>query len=63
MRIKKHILVPAAFFCIGLAVYIYNGVNWNTWKMYLPNILIYLGIVLALGWALKKKEQLKNKNY
>lgn len=64
MRIKKHIIVPVGFFCIGLAVYIYNGIEWNTWLKYLPNMGIYLVIVTALGVALKKKEELKNKrNY
>lgn len=63
MRIKKYIVTPVAFFCIGLAVYIYNGIEWNTWMKYLPNMGFYLVIVTALGWALWKKEKLKNKEY
>lgn len=64
MQIKKHIIVPVGFFCIGLAVYIYNGIEWNTWLKYLPNMGIYLVIVTALGVALKKKEEIKNnRNY
>lgn len=55
--------MPVAFFGIGLAVYIYNGIEWNTWMKYLPNMGYYLVIVTALGWALRKKEKLKNKDY
>lgn len=57
---KKHLWLPCAFFCAGLLFYIYYGVKWNAWMVNLPNILIYLVIVLALSWALWKKEQLRN---
>lgn len=58
---KKHIWLPCAFFFAGLLFYVYYGITWNAWLTNLPNILIYLGIVTGLSWALYKKEQLKNK--
>jgi len=61
---KKHILVPSAFLIGGLAFYVYYGITWNAWLSNLPNLAFYLVIIIALGWALKKKEELKqNRNY
>jgi len=60
MTSKKHIWLPCTFFCAGLLFYVYYGITWNAWLTNLPNILIYLGIVASLSWALHKKEQLKN---
>ena len=57
---KRHIWLPCAFFCVGLIFYIYYGLTWNAWIVNLPNLGIYAIIVLALSWALKKKEQIKN---
>ena len=57
---KRYIFVPVAFFCVGLAFYVYYGIIWNAWMENLPNILLYLVLVVALGWALKKKQQFAN---
>jgi len=56
---KRYIWVPAAFFLVGCAFYIYYGLTWNAWMKNLPNILIYIVIVCALSWALYKKDKLK----
>jgi MFS superfamily sulfate permease-like transporter len=61
MTSNKHIWLPSAFFGAGLLFYIYYGVTWNAWLTNLPNLLIYLVIVVALSWALNKKEQLRKK--
>lgn len=52
--------MPTAFFLVGLAFYIYYGMTMNAWMENLPNILIYLVIVLLLSWSLRKKEKLAN---
>ncbi len=51
--------MPIAFFCAGIAFYIYYGIEWNAWIHNLPNLGIYALICAALGWALYKKAQLK----
>lgn len=61
-KIKKHIFMPSAFLIVGLAFYTYYGITWNAWMKNLPNIIIYTLIVVALAWALKKKEALKEQN-
>lgn len=58
---KRYIWTPIAFFFAGLIFYIYYGITWNAWITNLPNLGIYLIIVLALSWSLKKKEELKRK--
>lgn len=60
---KKYILTPIAFFCMGLVFYIYYGLTWNAWMSNLPNLGIYAVILIALGIALKKKEEIRNRDY
>lgn len=50
-----------AFFLAGLGFYIYNGLTWNGWMMYLPHIIGYAAICGALAWALYRKEQYKKR--
>ena len=57
---KRHYLIPCAFFGVGLLFYLYYGITWNAWLTNLPNLGIYALIVAALSWALWKKEQIKN---
>ncbi len=56
---KKYIILPAIFLLIGTAVYVYFGIQYKAWIDNLPNILIFIGIIAALAWALKKKEKLQ----
>lgn len=59
-EMKKYIWMPTAFFIVGLAFYVYYGITWNSWMENLPNILIYLVVVVALSWSLKRKEKFQN---
>lgn len=59
---KRYIWQPAAFFIVGLGLYIYNGVTWNGWSEYMFHIIGYFVICMALAWALWKKESFKNNN-
>ncbi len=45
---------------VGTAFYVYYGVEWGAWKENLPNLLIYIVIILALFWALRKKEKMED---
>ena len=56
---KKYIILPAIFLLIGTAVYVYFGIQYKAWIDNLPNILIFLVIIAALAWALKKKDKLQ----
>lgn len=56
---KKYVWLPCVFFLAGLSFYVYDGLQMNSWVVNLPNLAIYALIVLALSWALAKKEQLK----
>lgn len=60
---KKSTWLPITLFFGGCAFYVYNGITWNAWMENLPNIIIYAVILLALRWALKKKDELSNKEY
>ena len=59
-RIRKSIYLPVLLFLIGLAFYVYFGLTSNAWNDNLPNILIFLGIIILLALALRKKEQLED---
>lgn len=54
---SKALWMPIAFFCVGMAFYIYYGVEYNAWKENLSQIIIYVIILLGLHFALRKKEQ------
>lgn len=56
---KRYIVQPLAFFLAGLGFYIYNGVTWHTWMVYLPHIIGYAVICGLLSWSLYKKAQYK----
>jgi hypothetical protein len=58
---KRYLWQPIAFFTVGFAFYTYNGITWNTWLTYLPHILGYAAICVALGWALYKKSKFNSK--
>lgn len=63
---KKYIWTPLAFLCVGITFYAYYGITMNAWMQNLSNILGYAAILIALSWALKKKEKLaedRNDNY
>ena len=45
----------------GIAFYVYDGMEMNSWMKNLPNLLIYFVIILALWWALRKKDQMMEK--
>lgn len=62
-KLKRSAWLPVVMFCAGLAFYVYYGITWHAWMRNLPNIIIYAGIVTALWWALKKKEELADKRY
>ena len=55
---KKYIWMPIAFFCVGMAFYIYYGITWNSWTDNLPNMGVYVIICCGLYAALKKKDAL-----
>lgn len=57
-RIRKSAWLPWMLFLVGLTFYIYYGIEWGAWLQNLPNILTYLVIILALYWALRKKEKM-----
>ncbi|MCR5312134.1 MAG: hypothetical protein K6E54_00525 [Bacteroidaceae bacterium] len=54
---KRYIWMPIAFFVVGCAFYIYFGITYNAWMDNLYKIVIYAFIVIALHWALKKKDE------
>ena len=59
--LRKHVWLPCTFLCIGLAVYIYYGITWNAWMKNLPNMIIYIIIIVTLAWALRKQNQLRER--
>ena len=54
---KKSIWLPLSLFILGLAVYVYFGIEYNAWMENLTLILFDAAIVAALYYVLKKKEQ------
>ena len=57
MNMKKSIWLPLLLFIVGLAVYVYFGIEYNAWIENLTLILFDAAIVAALYYVLKKKEQ------
>ncbi|MCR4612872.1 MAG: hypothetical protein K5778_02600 [Bacteroidaceae bacterium] len=59
---RKSTWLPVALLIVGIAFYLYYGITWNAWIENLPNILIYIVIIIALRWALRKKEQMNDQH-
>jgi len=57
-RIPKSQYLPALLMLVGIGFYVYYGVTWNAWRENIANLLIYIVIIGALFWALRKKEDL-----
>lgn len=62
MKNKKSIWLPPLLALSGTAFYIYDGLQMNSWKVNLPNIIIFYIIVCGLFFALRKKEKLQAKH-
>ena len=60
-NLRKYVWLPCTFLCIGLTVYIYYGITWNAWMKNLPNMIIYIVIVVTLAWALRKQDELRER--
>ena len=60
-RLKRHKWLPALLEICGIAIYVYDGLEMNSWIKNLPNIIIYFVIVAALWWALRKKDKIMEK--
>ena len=56
---RRSVWLPILLFIMGGAFYLYYGTTHNAWIDNLPNIIIYIIILLALHLALRKKEQLQ----
>ena len=57
---KKSTWLPLALLLAGAAFYVYYGTEYNNWVENLPLIVIDALIVLALHFALKKKEKMED---
>ena len=53
---KKSIWLPILLFCAGAGVYIYSGIEYNAWVENITLMGVDVVIVVALHFALKKKE-------
>ena len=53
---KKSIWLPILLFCAGAGVYIYSGIEYNAWVENITLMIVDVIIVVALHFALKKKE-------
>lgn len=45
----------------GMTFYVWDGMQMNSWVKNLPNMIIYAAIIMALWWALRKKDKLNQK--
>ncbi len=59
-KFRKSIWLPLAFLLLGTVFYVYYGINYHAWTDNLPNLIIYLVIIVFLAWALRKKEKYEN---
>ena len=59
-KTRKSLWLPWALLLVGTGFYVYYGVEWGAWKENLPNLLIYIVIIFALYWALRKKEKMES---
>ena len=53
---KKSIWLPLLLLCAGAGVYIYSGIEYNAWIENITLMGVDMVIVVALHFALKKKE-------
>lgn len=53
---KKSIWLPLLLLCAGAGVYIYSGIEYNAWIENITLMGVDVVIVVALHFALKKKE-------
>lgn len=60
-RVKKYKWLPPLLAICGVAFYVWDGLQMNSWIKNLPNLIIYAVIIMALWWALRKKEKLNQK--
>lgn len=56
-RVSKTILLPAALLIAGVAVYVWDGQRYNSWSDNLPNLFVFLVIIIVLAFALHKKKK------
>ena len=56
---KKSTWLPPALLLVGIAFYVYYGIEYNAWIKNLPLIIIDLLICVALFFALRKKERFR----
>lgn len=61
-QIRKSQFLPWLLLLVGLAFYVYYGVSYNAWMHNLPNLVIYILIILALFWALRKQDSYRNRD-
>lgn len=57
-RIPRSTYLPALLMLVGIGFYVYYGVTWNAWRENLANLIIYVVIIGALFWSLRKKEEM-----
>lgn len=55
----KSVWLPIMLLLAGGAFYVYDGMEYNSWMKNLPLMIVDVLIVIALFWALRKKENLK----
>ena len=53
---KKSIWLPLLLLCAGAGVYVYSGIEYNAWIENITLMGVDVVIVVALHFALKKKE-------
>ncbi len=60
-RVKKYKWLPPLLALMGIGFYVWDGLQMNSWQKNLPNLIIYAVIIIALWWALRKKESFNDK--
>lgn len=58
---KKSTWLPVALFLAGAAVYVYDGIEYNSWMHNLPQMGVFIVIVAGLFWSLRKKQELASR--
>ena len=60
-RMKQYIWKPILLLIAGGAVYVWDGIQMNSWVKNLPMMGIYLIIIIALFWTQRKKDLMREK--